>query len=229
MGVLLWGFLIAVAAAFVVMQILGKRKYKDHDMSVDPEWLSKSKAKYAEDNTVKQYYMHIDKNYTHQGHVVEDRSHNVVFEEKVLYATANEPFEVDFVNHINSFTSHHQIGHPVSWNIGTEERGYIGISSYFKFDGVNVWKYIKNNGYGFRPGLKNLGYTVEVTKGNTVIGKIYSSGSGKTFFNGDTDIKATLGVPGNYVLECPDNEFDMVFLIALAFARTETGFEKFCG
>lgn len=226
-----WIILIGVAAYFIISQVMGKKKYEGADMTPDREWLAKSAALYARDDTVKRYIMRTDKNFLSQGHIVTDKDGKAVYEEKLLYATATAPYEVDIVNHIIDFTSHHQVGHPTTLTLSAgDERSSFGINltSTYTFDGEDIWQYIKDNGYGFRVGVSGLGYTVEVTKDDAVIGKLYSSVQGSNFAE-EGEIKAVPGAKGNYIVECRDRDIDGLMLVALAFARTDISLKNFKG
>ena len=223
-GIILWVILLGIVAFFVIKQIQGKRKYKDADLSVDPNWFEKSQSMYPVDDTVHQYYMHPDKNLTHQGHIVEDRNGKVVYEEKVLYATATSPFEEDFTNHIIGYSHHHQLSHASTTSAGFGGEDIVmefNLNSAFDFDGVNIWDYIHQVGYGFRFHLHGLAYTIEVTKNGQKVGTIYTSNQGKNLYNADGPIQPKVGGVGFYILECQNKDLDALMLVALAFTKTE--------
>ena len=232
MGYALWGVLIIIALFFIISQIKGKKKTAGKDLTIDKDWLKKSAELYPKDDTVRRYYMHLDKNLTAQGHIIEDQNHNVIYEEKILYATATAPYEVDYINHIIDYTHHHRMGHPVTLTagFGGENSGFnVNIKSTFDFDGVDIWQYLKQNGYGFNPSIAGAGYTVSVSLNGESIGKLYSSNQGKNFFNETGKITPKLGLPGCYVLECCNKDIDGLILVAIAFARTEISLENFRG
>ena len=232
MGYLLWIVLIAIALFFVISQVMGKRKYANADLTVDKDWLEKSASMYPQDDTVCRYYMHRDNNLQAQGHVVEDQDHKVIYEEKILYATATAPYEVDMINHIIDYKHHHQMSHTTSTDISSEHgrsTTSLTLDSHYKFDGVNIWDYIKSKGYGFHPGLSGLGYCVEVSKNGQIIGKFYTSNGGKNYFGKTGEVQAVMGIPGSFILECRNCDIDGLLLVALAFSRTEFNFQMLRG
>ena len=234
LGYALWGVLAVIVLVFIIAQVATKKKMKNRDLTVDPEWLEKSQAKYPTDDTVKRYYMEPDKNMLAQGHVVVDQNRKKIYEEKLLGATATAPYEVDYVNHIIDYSHHHQMTHPISFEagagLGSAENVFtIPVSSYYKFDGENIWKYIKSKGYGFRIGVAGLGYTVQVTHNGNVIGMLYSSDQGRNYFGETGEIKPKLGMAGCYVIECKDRDIDGMMLVAIAFSRTELSIDKLRG
>ena len=229
LGYALWGVLIGIVLVFIIAQIVTKKKLKGKDLTVDSQWLEKSLAKYPADDTVKRYYMEPDKNFIAQGHVVVDRNHRVIYEEKLFGATATAPYEVDYVNHIIDYKHHHQMTHTTSFAAGVGMGSAdvtIPTSSYYKFDGENIWSYIKNKGYDFHVGMAGLGYTIQVTHNGNVIGMLYSSDQGRNYFDATDEIKPKLGMAGCYIIECRDRDIDGMILVAIAFSRTEFSMDK---
>ena len=224
MGYLLWGVLIAVALFFFVSQFLGKQKYKDQDLSSDIGWLEKSAKMYPKDETVHRYYMGIDGNIAAQGHIVKDYGNNVIYEEKILYATATDDYEVDYINHLIDYKHHHKMSHPMtlSTNFGPEGNGFsFNINSTFRFDGEDIWKFIREKGYGYKVSIAGLGYIVEITRNGKYIGRLYSSDNGKNYHGDEGEVTPGVCLPGQYILECKNSDIDGLILIAVAFARTD--------
>ena len=223
-AILLWVFLLGTVAFIFIKQQQGKKAYKDKDMSVDEGWFEKSQALYPEDETVYQYYMHPDKNFSNQGHVVVDRSDRTIYEEKVLYATVAQAYEEDFVNHLLNYTHHHKLGHASSISVGfgqQERHGSFTVQSSFPFDGTDVWEYIRSKGYGYEFHLHGLAYTIDLYKDGMLAGTLYSSNNGKNYYNADGPIKPKMGGAGYYVLECRNRDLDAMVLLALAFTKTD--------
>ena len=223
-AILIWAFLIGIVLFMLFKQHQGKKAYAGKDMSVDKSWFETSRTMYPEDDTVYQYYMHPDKNITNQGHIVVDRSDRPIYEEKVLYASVTEPYEVDLVNHVLNYTHHHKIGHTstISVGFGKEDRhGSFDINSSFDFDGTPIWDYIREKGYGYSFHLHGLAYTVTLTQGGAEVGILYSSNQGKNYYKAEGPIQPKLGMTGCYVLECRNRDLDAMILLALAFTRTE--------
>ena len=221
LGIVCWAFLIAVVVFFVVRQKMGEKKYKDADLSVDENWYEKSKAMYKEDDTVYQYYMHPDQNYDHQGHVVVNRDDQVIYEEKMLYASVTKEYEIDLVNHVLNYTHHHKMGHPVSLDLGSEDRGYYTLTSTYDFDGVSIWDQIRDMGYSYDFKLDLPGFKVKVSYHGEQVGTIYTSNQGKNFYHANGSIQSQLGGKGYLILEGKNKDLDALVLLALAISRTE--------
>ena len=231
-AMLIWAFLLGIVAFIFIKQQMGKRAYKDKDMSVDFEWFEKSRSMYPKDDTVCQYYMHPDKNFSNQGHVVVDRDDRVIYEEKVLYATVIDDYEVDFVNHLLGYTHHHKIGHATtcSAGIGGEDGGLgFNLSSSFDFDGVPIWEYIQQKGYHYAFHLHGLAYTVSLYRGEDHVGTIYSSNNGKNYYKANGTIQPKMGTAGYYVLEGCNEDLDALVLLSIAFIRTELNPQSISG
>ena len=220
MGILLWVLLIGIVVFFFVLQRRGKKQYADRDLSVDENWLENSLARYPADDTVYQYYLHPDTNYTHQGHILEDRSGAVIYEEQVLYNSVTAPNEEDFVNHLIGYTHHHKLGHTTTVSAGGENVRF-NVDSTFRFDGVSIWEYLRELGCECRIQLHGLAYSVEVTRDGTWIGSLYSSNQGKNYYDAVGPIVPRLGSAGCLVVECRNCDLDYMMLAALAYVKTE--------
>ena len=221
MAIICWAILLGGVALAFVQKFRGKRKYAGQDMSVDTEWYEKSQAQYADDPTLRAYFFHPDKNFS-QGHRMEDRNHQPVYEAKVLYNNVTAPDETDFINYILGYTHHHKVGHTVS-----SEAGNVTTASHFSFDGVNIWDYLADKGYAMQFHIHGLAYSASVTKDGAPVGTIYSSNNGKNFFNADGPIVPKMGGKGICVVECALKDIDAMFLYAMALARTDLSIEQF--
>ena len=232
LGYILWGVIIVIVLFFLISQLLAKKKAQGMDLTVDPEWLAKSKSLYPEDEAVHRYYMHPDKHLSAQGHLIEDADGNPVYEEKLLAATLNAPYEVDMVNHIINYTHHHQMTHPttISGGIGGEDGTALSLNftSRYELDGINVWKYIREKGYGYKLGIAGAGYTVTVTENDEIIGKLYSAANGKQLTK-EGEITPVIGMSGSYILECKNRNIDGLVLVAIAFSRCELSLDNLRG
>ena len=96
-----------------------------------------------------EYYFRFDGHTFKPGYLIEDKNRTPLFEGKMLKNIPFAPREFEFVNHRTHVSTVHKVGHVVT--SGTESGGRFSTTefskkSWFKFDGVNIWDYLHNNG-----------------------------------------------------------------------------------
>lgn len=214
-----WVILLGSVLITFIAKIIGKNKYRNQEMHIDTNWYETSQNHYANRQDSCLYYFHPDKNFFHSGHLMENKSHTIVYEAKFLYNNLIGNDEVDFINHIIGYTHHHKVGHTLTRSIEHKNLA-TNLSSSFDFDGVDIWDYLSNLGYSYHFNIKGFAYTIDILKSNSKIGTIYSSNNGKNFFNNDV-IEAKMGGKGYCIVECNIKDIDVLFLYAMAFARTD--------
>lgn len=219
-AIIIWALLIGIVVFLFIQKIINKKKYQNVDMSVDKNWYQNSLDRYPNDDTVYQYYFHYDKNFLAQGHVLEDINHQVVYEAKFLFNNVNQDDEVDFINHIINYKHHHKVGHTITRSLGFDRIAFT-TDSTFDFDKQDIYLYIKNLGYEGHLRLHGLAYTVDISKQGKKVATIYSSNNGQNLYQSNGVIEPKIGGNGIYVIETDYQNLDVVFLFAMALARSE--------
>lgn len=109
------------------------------------------------------------------GYILEDGNCRVLFEGKMTKQAVIGARSFEFVNHATGAVTEHEVGHTVtqSWN---DE--LFSASSWFKFDGRNVWDLLHERGIRLSTDLRsrfpNLVYNV--SKDGAAFARIESSG-----------------------------------------------------
>ena len=161
----------------------------------------------------KTYYVQPDKKFFKQGYVMFDENKEIVFEAKVIKQTFLTATPFEFVNHITHETQNHKVGHTVT----VEQSGTLNmfsVSSYFKFDGKKIWDYLHELGIRIDSDIsgKKIGMRYNVTlKGQPFATISNSAGNGS---------KSIITNGFCYEVEVDEQNIDLAFLIAFAFART---------
>ena len=150
------------------------------------------------------YHFRPEKKVLKQGFFMEDEEGNIVYEAKVLKSSLLGPATFEFVNHVSGGAVQHTVGKTVTTS--TESvlmPGMFKVKSGFKFDGVNIWKYLHENGVAIESQIAGLGMEYCVLAGGEEIACI--TGMNRVAF----DVAA------------PENKLDTAFLVAFAIASTE--------
>ena len=218
-GIFIWVFLLGFLAVLGIMTIIGKQKYKDKDDSVDPDWVNKSIALYPETDVAHRYYFTNDKNFA-QGYQLLDLNKNVVYECKLWYLNIAGTDDVDFINHINGYTSHHKIGH-----VKEKTNGDIVLRSSFTFDGEDVIGYVSARGYSHKLVFEGIAFKVYIYKNDQLVATLYSSNNGENFFGIDGPIVAE-PTRNSFVIETSYKYLDEVIPYTMFFSRCKYGAEE---
>ncbi len=201
-----------------------KRRKKDREQENSFSEMNRDVPKSArifpdnEDGTL--YYFHYDKSFSKQGHVMENKDRQVVYEGAIKQFKLIGDFEMDFINHISCHTQTHFIGHAVS--TGTS---HVTISEGFDYDGQNIWEYLHGRGIRVDPILDRrlMSVTFEVTLCGMPFARFVSSG---TNLYGEEKAGlakvANLSAPGLFRIYSFGDDLDLLFLIGVAIARSST-------
>ena len=224
--ILFWAVLIAVVLIFFFGGRKNKKKYADRSMEMTKGWYEQSQSLYSSDSARKAYYFGYDKKTALlPGHLMVDRNHQPIYHAEILYGDVLNGYEVDFTNNLIHYQHHHKLGATVTSGAGADDLG-MPIHSSFRFDGEDIWDYLKSLGYHYQFHRFGLAYQVDVANGGMPVGTIYSSNGGKNYFGAEGPIQPKMGSSGMYVVECADRDVDAMFLLAMAFARTELSLDN---
>lgn len=225
-AIIIWVLLLGFVGLLFFKKFQGKKKYEGKILDVDPDWLNKSLSKYKEETPLlHQYYFHHDKDFFAQGHILEDRDHNIVYEADFLYNNVVGEDEVDFINHLIDYKHHHKIGHTKSSSVGVNNISTT-VRSSFSFDGKDVYEYLESLGYSYRFNILGLAYQIDIYKDEQKVITLYSSNNGKNLYESDGPIVAKMGGNGLLIIETTLSHLDIAFLYAIVFARTELSSEN---
>ena len=153
------------------------------------------------------------------GYILEDGNRRVLFEGKMTKQAVIGARSFEFVNHATGAVTEHEVGHTVtqSWN---DE--LFSASSWFKFDGKNVWDLLHERGIRLSTDLRskfpNLVYNV--SKDGAAFARIETSGK---YVHEDEAAEHKLNVPvGRWYYRVWTNSNDLENLFLTIFALSET-------
>ncbi|MBO5994488.1 MAG: hypothetical protein J6Q41_03120 [Firmicutes bacterium] len=157
------------------------------------------------------------------GHQLEDRSRNVLYEAVVTKFSPIMAIDMDFIDHLNNKTTPHKVGHEIN-----EEYSSILLDnrSGFKLDGEDIWKHLKLNGItvesSFMKG-KVLWPQFRVFRNGEEIALVETSN--QNVHEEDEEAAGAVGgvipVRGFYRVFTREKNLDLLFVVIMAFARTE--------
>lgn len=151
-----------------------------------------------------------------EGFTLHDENNNLVYEGKMIKFSLFTAAPYEFKNYITNKTEQHKIGKTIT----TEESGMLDIfstSSYFKYDGENIWNYLHDKGIRINSSISGdkIGMTYEVSfEGNWVATIATSSPKGKSLITTDKFYEVT----------CDEKDLDLVFLVAFSIGKTNQTF-----
>lgn len=155
------------------------------------------------------------------GHHIEDKDRRVLYEAKMTKFTPAGPFGFDFIDYEHGTTAAHLVGHQeeTDWNSFLLDNHYT-----FSLDGEDIWKHLKKNGVKvesrFAEG-KVLFPSYTVSRDGAEIG--YIEASSRYVHEEDAEEHAVANkvpVPGFYRIFTSEKNLDLLFVVALAFARS---------
>ncbi|MBO6164473.1 MAG: DUF3592 domain-containing protein [Lachnospiraceae bacterium] len=154
------------------------------------------------------------------GHRIEDRNRRVLYEAKMTKFTLTSPYGFDFIDHEHGHTTPHLVGHEEEseWNSFLLETNYT-----FELDGVDIWKYLKNNGIDVT--TERMEGTIwprfRIMRDGNEIAILESSS--QFVHEEDAEQHSVLNkvaAPGFYRIWTREETLDAVFVTAMAFARS---------
>ena len=157
------------------------------------------------------------------GHRLEDSARRVLYEAKMTKFTVTTPFGFDFIDHEHGSTTPHLVGHAEEsdWNSFLIDNHYT-----FEFDGVDVWKHLKQNGVSVDTSLgggsgKLLGLNARILRDGVEIARVESTSQYP--HEEDTEahkLAAKIPAQGFYRVWTREENLDLLFVTLLAFARS---------
>ena len=166
-----------------------------------------------------EYYVLFDGNTFKPGYIVEDRNRSVVFTGEMTKNAAVGPRLFTFTDHVMGRTTEHQVGHTVTQQFNNE---FFSMSSYFKFDGQNIWDLLHDKGIRIETDMHSifprLRYTV------SLYGKFFALiESSSKYVHEEDEAEHKIAIPtGRYFFRCWTNEDNMDLLFLTVFAISES-------
>lgn len=156
-----------------------------------------------------------------QGHDMKDKDGNLVYAGNVVKTTLFRPFVFEFVNHITGTRITREIGHTVTFSVGSS--GVNGFSSTlpikkeFTIDGKSNWDYLAENGYSFDFALEGVSVCYNVKRYGIPVAYLRTAGTNA--MTGKNYAVGKVPVNGIYEVNCRESELDMIFLVCMSIAR----------
>ena len=168
---------------------------------------------------VKEYYCKFDGKTFKPGYIVEDADRNLLFEGKMTKQALVGARTFEFNNHVTGSVKEHQVGHTITQTYNDE---LFSASSWFKFDGQNIWEVIHDRGIRISTSIMskfpNLVY--DVAKDGKPFAIIETSGK---YVHEDEAAEHTINIPvGRYFYRIWTNSEDLESLFLTVFAISET-------
>ena len=208
----------AVAVGGVLMTVKAFRKSKELDQTAKASAADFAGFKNAPGVT--EYYCRHDGKTLKPGYILEDAGRRILFEGKMSKQALVGARTFEFVNHVNGATEEHDVGHTVTQSYNDE---FFSVSSWFKFDGRNIWDVLHERGLRMNTNLRskfpNLIY--EVSRNGAPYAIIETSGK---YVHEDEAAEHKMNVPvGRYFYRIwtNSNDLETVFLTVFAISETE--------
>ena len=208
----------ALAAAFGVYKtVKAFKKSKELDQVAKAPAVDFADFKQAPG--VKEIYCRHDGKALKPGYILEDADRRVLFEGKMTKQAVIGARTFEFTDHTTGVVREHEVGHTMTQSYNDE---FFSVSSWFKFDGRNVWDLLHERGLRMTTNLRskfpNLIY--EVSRNGAAFARIETSGK---YVHEDEAAQHKVNVPvGKFFYRVWTNSDDMETLFLTIFAISET-------
>ena len=169
---------------------------------------------------VTEYYCRYDGVTLKPGYILEDAAREVLFEGKMTKQALIGARTFEFNNHTNGAVTEHEVGHTVTQTYN--DNGW-SASSWFKFDGKNVWDLLHEKGLRLQTNMRSKfpNFTYEISKNGQAFALIETSGK---YVHEDEAAEHKVNVPiGRFYYRVWTNtrDFETLFLTIFAISETE--------
>lgn len=166
-----------------------------------------------------EYYCKFDGQTFKPGYIIEDANRKVLFEGKMTKQALVGARTFEFNNLTTGNIKEHQVGHTVTQTYNDES---FSATSWFKFDGKNIWELIHERGIRIKTNMRskfpNLIY--EVSKDGKPFAIIETSGK---YVHEDEAAEHKINIPvGRYYYRFWTQSSDLELLFLTIFAISET-------
>ncbi len=210
-----WGIFGVIILWLLLSSIIGSIKFKNADHTINPNYLKEGLDKDTNDDEMHEYYFHFYGK-LNQSHCCVTKDKQLVYEMNKRYVSFLKAEEYDFINHVTNTKTYHEVGKTVTSSVGVNNFS-TNIKSYFKFDGVNIWDYVKDNGFTHEIEFHGLRYAYNIFKEGKQIGRIEVA-SYKEVMGGNG---LNIAGKGFYKVICKEMYLDPVLLYAFLDSKTE--------
>ncbi len=210
---------IAIIAVVAVSGSRNRRAQKEAE-----EWRERrGGAAYAPSakGVEREVYFLTDTGTPRYGHRIEDKNRRVLYEAKMTKFTLTSAYHFDFIDHEHNVTTPHLVGHEEATDWG--DSLLLDSHNTFELDGESIWKHLRRHGVSIETERKEgtIMPCYRVSRDGEEIALIESSSQ----FVHEEDAEAhsvmsKVPVPGYYRIWTREETLDVVFVAALAFARS---------
>ena len=168
---------------------------------------------------VTEYYCRFDEKMLKPGYILEDANRTVLFEGKMSKQALVGARSFEFYNHLTGSKNEHSVGHTVTQTYNDE---LFSASSWFKFDGENIWELLHNRGIRIITDMRNKfpNLTYNISKDGKAFAIIETSGK---YVHEDEAAQHKINIPvGKYYYRVWTNSNDLENLFLTIFAISET-------
>ena len=163
------------------------------------------------------------------GHRIEDENRRVLYEAKMTKFGVAVDYKFDFIDHEHGKTVPHLVGQVLESTWGTL---LADVHDTFEFDGVDIWKHLKQNGISVESSvtagegaLVGMEYRI-LRDGEEIAHAVQTS---QFPHEEDTDahkVEGKIPIPGFYRIWTTEVYLDLLFVTLMAFARSGAGDDK---
>lgn len=169
---------------------------------------------------VTEYYFRYDGNTLKPGYLIEDANRNVLFEGTMLKNALVNARSYAFRNHVSGSNAEHKIGHTVTQSYNDE---FFSVSSWFKYDGENVWDVLHGRGLRMTTNLHSQfpRLIYEVIRDGTPFAIIETCSK---YVHEEDEARHRLTIPYGkmyYRIWTDSDDLDSIFLTVFAISETE--------
>lgn len=169
---------------------------------------------------VTEYYCRYDGATLKPGYILEDAARKVLFEGKMTKQAMIGARTYSFIDHTTGRTVEHEVGHTVTQTYN--DNGW-SASSWFKFDGQNVWDLLHARGLRLQTNMRSKfpNVTYEISSGGLPFAVIETSGK---YVHEDEAAEHKMNVPiGRFYYRVWTNtrDFETLFLTIFTISETE--------
>ena len=163
------------------------------------------------------------------GHRIEDANRKVLYEAKMTELTMVGAYKFDFIDHEHGTTTPHLVGHAEESQWGT-----ILLDDHltFDFDGVDVWKHLKENGISVETSytagestLLGMKYHIFMDGAEIALAETTSQYPHEDDA-AEHKVASAIPVEGFFRIWTKEQNIDLLFLTIMAFARSNAADDK---
>ena len=214
------GAVAILAGIFMSVRAFKKSKDLDELRPADDTAVKEAFANFKDLPGVTEYYFLYDGNTFKPGYLIEDANRNVLFEGKNLKNSLVGARIFEFNDHTSGSVKEHEVGHTTTTSYNNE---FFSESSWFKFDGENIWDVLHNRDIRLSTDLhsKFPSMIYEATKNGEPFARIETS---SIYVHEDEEAEHKLVIPYGkmyYRVWTVSKDFELLFLTIFAITETE--------